>query len=126
VADFAERSGIAASLAEPDELPPLSADAELGLFRSLQEALSNVLRHAAATSVDVAITWNGTSVLLRVADNGRGLPDGPGEAQFERNGHMGLAGMRERITALGGLVRIGRGTQSGAVIEVSLPAPSEQ
>jgi signal transduction histidine kinase len=126
VADFAERSGIAATLAEPEELPPLSADAELALFRSLQEALSNVLRHAAATSVDVAITCSGPSVLLRVADNGRGLPEATGEAQFERNGHMGLAGMRERITALGGLVRIGSGGQSGAVIEVLLPAPSQQ
>ncbi|HEY4647696.1 MAG TPA: ATP-binding protein, partial [Gemmatimonadales bacterium] len=126
VADFAERSGIAATLAEPDELPPLSPDAELALFRSLQEALSNVLRHAAATSVEVAITYSGPSVLLRVADNGRGLPEATGEGRFERNGHMGLAGMRERITALGGLVRIGSGDQSGAVIEVLLPAPSRQ
>jgi signal transduction histidine kinase len=126
VADFAQRSGIAATLAEPDELPPLSPDAELALFRSLQEALSNVLRHAAATSVEVAITYSGPSVLLRVADNGRGLPEATGEGRFERNGHMGLAGMRERITALGGLVRIGSGGQSGAVIEVLLPAPSRQ
>jgi signal transduction histidine kinase len=126
VAGFAERSGIAASLAEPEELPPLSPDAELALFRSLQEALSNVLRHAAATSVEVAIARSGTSVLLRVADNGRGLPEAPGTTQFERNGHMGLAGMRERITALGGTVRIGSGGQSGAVIEVLLPAPGQQ
>jgi signal transduction histidine kinase len=123
VTDFAERSGISVSLREPPFLPPLSPDAELALFRSLQEALSNVLRHAAATSVDVAISSTGQGVVLQVSDNGRGLPPETSANQFERNGHMGLAGMRERITALGGSVRITGGTAgSGVVLEILVPS----
>jgi signal transduction histidine kinase len=126
VADFTERSGISVSLREPAFLPPLSPDAELALFRSLQEALSNVLRHAAATSVDIAIWDTGQAVVLRVSDNGRGLPQEASVTQFERNGHMGLAGMRERITALGGSVRVTGGTAgSGVVLEVLVPSSSE-
>ena len=126
VADFTERSGIPVSLREPAFLPPLSPDAELALFRSLQEALSNVLRHAAATSVDIAISDTEQAVVLRVSDNGRGLPQEASVAQFERNGHMGLAGMRERITALGGSVRITGGTAgAGVVLEVLVPSSSD-
>jgi signal transduction histidine kinase len=124
LADFTERSGIPATLAEPARLPPLSPDAELALFRSLQEALSNVLRHAAATSVHVKLATSETSVLLTVVDNGKGLPGDP-EPQIERNGHMGLAGMRERITGLGGMVRIESGSESGVVLEVRLPTAGE-
>jgi len=125
VADFTERSGISVSLREPPFLPSLSPDAELALFRSLQEGLSNVRRHAAATSVDVAISDTGQAVVLRVSDNGRGLPQESSTSQFERNGHMGLAGMRERITALGGSVRVTGGTGKGVVLEVLVPSSGE-
>jgi signal transduction histidine kinase len=126
VADFTERSGISVSLREPTSLPPLPPDAELALFRSLQEALSNVLRHAAATSVDIAISDTGQAVVLRVSDNGRGLPPDASATQFERNGHMGLAGMRERITTLGGSVRITGGAAGGGVVlEVLVPSSRE-
>ena len=125
VADFTERSGISVSLREPPFLPSLSPDAELALFRSLQEGLSNVLRHAAATSVDVAISDTGQAVVLRVSDNGRGLPQESSTSQFERNGHMGLAGMRERITALGGSVRVTGATGKGVVLEVLVPSSGE-
>jgi signal transduction histidine kinase len=54
-ADFAERTGVAVDLAVDDALPPLPADAELALFRAVQEALSNVARHAGASRVRVAL-----------------------------------------------------------------------
>jgi signal transduction histidine kinase len=122
VADFAERSGIRTGLAAPTVMPPLSREAELALFRALQEALSNVLRHADARSVDVGISINADGVLLQVSDDGRGLPPGISAGTLELDGHMGLAGMRERITALGGTVRLrGRGGP-GALLEVLVPA----
>jgi signal transduction histidine kinase len=121
VADFAARSGITTSLDEPDRLPPLSPEAELALFRSLQEALSNIMRHANASSVEVAIMNTETRVVLRVRDNGRGMAQG---TSIDRNGHMGLAGMRERITALGGSVAIGTGEEGGVTLEVAVPAPA--
>ena len=123
VADFSERSGIRTALAAPSVMPALSGEAELALFRALQEALANVLRHADAGEVDIGISVDAAGVLLRVSDDGRGLPDISPE-RLEVAGHMGLAGMRERITALGGTVRFGGRKESGALLEVLLPAMS--
>jgi signal transduction histidine kinase len=125
VADFSERSGIRAGLAAPSVMPPLSREAELALFRALQEALSNVLRHADAHSVDIGISINTQGVLLQVSDDGRGLPAGLSAERLELEGHMGLAGMRERITALGGTVRLHGGGGAGALLEVLVPAGAE-
>ena len=121
VAEFSERSGMRVDLDAPPSLPPLSEEAELALFRALQEALSNVLRHAQARSVDVGISVNREGVLLEVRDDGRG-PAGVHPEELERAGHMGLAGMRERIGALGGTVRFGGEPGAGALLEVLVPA----
>lgn len=123
-ADFSERSGIRTGLALPSTLPPLSGEAELALFRALQEALSNVLRHAKARSVDIGISVSADGVLLQVSDDGKGLPQGISVEKLELDGHMGLAGMRERITALGGTVRLRGQTGTGALLEVLVPAPA--
>jgi signal transduction histidine kinase len=122
VEEFADRTGIPVSFDEPEHLPLLSPEAELAVFRSLQEALSNILRHAAATAVDVTISNTGQAIVLRVGDNGRGLPGAGDQMQFDRNGHMGLAGMRERIITLGGSLRITTGeTGAGVTLEVVVP-----
>jgi signal transduction histidine kinase len=120
VADFGERSGIVTELAAPGALPPLSEEAELALFRALQEALSNVLRHAGARSVDVGLSVSEAGVLLEIRDDGRGPAETTPE-RLEREGHMGLAGMRERIGALGGRVRFGGRPGAGAFLEVVVP-----
>jgi signal transduction histidine kinase len=125
VADFSERSGIRTDLAVPATMPPLSREAELALFRALQEALSNVLRHANAQSVEVGIAVNRDGVLLRVIDDGIGPPDALTPERLEFAGHMGLAGMRERISALGGTVQFGARANAGAQLEVLLPSPAE-
>jgi signal transduction histidine kinase len=124
VADFGERSGIRTGLAVPSVMPALSREAELALFRALQEALSNVLRHADARSVDIGISVNPEGVLLQVSDDGRGLPLGVSAERLELEGHMGLAGMRERITALGGTVRLRAQGGTGALLEVLVPTPA--
>jgi len=122
VADCTERSGIHIDLDAPAALPPLSKEAELALFRALQEALSNVFRHAGASTVDVGISVRGDGVLLEVRDDGRGLPVQASAERLEREGHMGLAGMRERIGALGGTVRLQGEPGAGALLEVLVPA----
>lgn len=126
VADFGARGDIAVTLSAPESLPPLSTEAELALFRALQEALSNVRRHAGAHRVEAAITLADGAVRLSVRDDGRG-PQSTGVERLEREGHMGLAGMRERIGALGGTMRFGGGNGpagGGAWLEVLLPPPS--
>ena len=119
-AEFAERSGVDATFSAPASLPGLSSEAELALFRALQEALANVARHAEATTVEIGLSASGGRVLLQVRDDGRGFPAEPLEA-YERRGHMGLAGMRERIGALGGSVRTQQAPGGGALVEVSVP-----
>lgn len=124
VAEFAERSGIKVHLAGPAVLPPLSEEAELALFRALQEALSNVARHAEARAVEINIHLAGGELVLDVRDDGRGVRAGADAREFERNGHMGLAGMRERISALGGTVRFRGAPNQGVHLEVRVPAPA--
>jgi signal transduction histidine kinase len=80
-----------------------------------------VLRHAGATAVDIGISVGGDGVLLEVRDDGRGFPADAAPERLERLGHMGLAGMRERIGALGGSVRIGGAPDAGALLEVRVP-----
>lgn len=125
VADFGSRGGVSIELAAPAALPPLSKEAELALFRALQEALSNVRRHAQARTVDIGISVGAGGVRLEVRDDGRGPADANLE-HLERQGHMGLAGMRERINALGGRVRFDGSLGAGASLEVFVPvAPAE-
>jgi signal transduction histidine kinase len=120
VADFGARGDIRVALASPAALPPLSKEAELALFRALQEALSNVRRHSGAQTVDIAISVDRGGVRLQVRDDGCGPPDVIPE-HLERGGHMGLAGMRERISSLGGRVRFEGAQDAGALLEVLVP-----
>jgi two-component system sensor histidine kinase UhpB len=102
-------------------LAPLGEVAELTAYRVVQEALTNVFRHAQASAVSVVIEpVMGTAanpecdnVLVRVRDNGRGLdPD--------RNGGFGLVGMRERVWALGGTLTV-RSDVDGVTVEAIIP-----
>ncbi len=120
VADFGARSDMHVGFAAPSTLPPLSKEAELALFRALQEALSNVRRHSDAGRVDIRLSVDASVLKLGVADDGRGPPELSPE-RLEREGHMGLAGMRERISALGGSVRFGRSPERGASLEIAMP-----
>ena len=122
VDEFSERSGLLARMTV-DTVAGLSDDAELALFRALQEGLSNVARHAAASSVVVSLAVADDTVVLRVRDDGRGPPHHDWQ-HLERKGHMGLAGMRERITSLGGYVSIDDAQGQGFELVVGLPVPS--
>jgi signal transduction histidine kinase len=112
VESFGERTGIAVTFDAPDSLPTLSKDAEVALFRALQEALSNVARHAAARSVSIVLSQQHGMIHLDVRDDGRGLAGDPG---------LGLTGMGERLDALGGDMRIANATGGGARLAVRLP-----
>jgi signal transduction histidine kinase len=125
VRDFDARGDFEVRLHAPPGLPALSEAAELAVFRALQEGLANVVRHAGASVVDVTVHARDGAVELEVADDGRGLPDGMTAEQFERRGHMGLAGMRERINALGGAVTVQAATAGGVCLRVRVPTGRE-
>ena len=123
--DFAARSGVITGLEVPDSVPHLSEHAELALFRALQEGLANVTQHAHAHSTNVRLLVSNGVVELQLQDDGRGPPNPDELALREREGHMGLAGMRERITALGGSVSLRAGQDAGSVLVVQLPVISD-
>jgi len=120
---FVERTGLAVTFDAPDRLPALSPDAELALFRALQEALSNVARHAGARSVTVRLAHDGAVLDLEVRDDGRGLAGAAGTAHRSQGleSGLGLAGMAERLGALGGTMAIGDAADGGARLTVRLP-----
>lgn len=121
VADFAERRGVKVTLDAPDALPVLSDEAEVALFRALQEALSNVARHADNAPAAVQIRATDGEIALRVTDQGPGFAGESALARLEAEGHLGLAGMRERILALGGEVAVRTSPGAGVVLVIRIP-----
>jgi two-component system, NarL family, sensor kinase len=101
-----------------DSLPP---DVALGLYRIIQEALANTVRHAAARTVHVTLSAAGGEVRLTVADDGRGFD--PGAAR--RSGGIGLASMEERAQLLGGRCRVVSVPGAGTEIEATVPVPTQ-
>ena len=119
--EFERRSGVPCVLdvrvAEDDAIPDPTATA---VFRVFQEALTNVARHARATRVTAELSRADGRLVLRVADDGVGIA--PGDAG--RPGTMGLAGMRERASALRGEVTVRPGERGGTVVTLAVPAPA--
>jgi signal transduction histidine kinase len=119
--EFARRSSIEVRVNFPENISLPSKDAELVLFRVLQESLTNVHRHAQATTVDVWLARHDHEVVLTIQDNGRGLPPGTIE-NFEAGmaSGVGLAGMRERLAEFGGKLHV-ESSRSGTIVRASIP-----
>ena len=124
VTDFNDRSGLRATLTAPDTLPPLPPDADLALFRALQEALSNVTRHSGGSAVDVVLAVRDGRLSITVSDNGKGFPTTRDGRVDVGEGRMGLTGMRERMLAVGGTVEL-RNSAQGAEVTLRLPVMTE-
>jgi two-component system, NarL family, sensor histidine kinase UhpB len=114
---FAEQSGVSVRRSFAEGLPRLSEVAELAVYRVAQESLTNVARHAGASRVEVSLSPGVGSVVLRVADDGRGIPEGAGV-----NGHGGLRGMRERALLVGGALAVKPGRGGGTEVRLEVPA----
>lgn len=118
--EFGQRSGVAVALNVPDELP-VDPDRSTAAFRILQEALTNVARHARAHRVDVSLGVDRGVLRLTVADDGQGMPD-PARAG---DGSLGILGMRERAEAWGGSVMLASGRDGTSVsVEIPLEPPA--
>ena len=98
-----------------EDLPPLPKEQELVIYRVAQEALTNVLRHAAASNCLIELQSRDGRVELRVSDDGRGMPDhGEDEA-------IGIEGMRERALLAGGSLAIESRDGGGTTVRLSVP-----
>ena len=110
---FTERTGIDVDYRSQFDAR-LADETETHLFRIVQEALTNVARHANASRVTIFLRAEGGNIHLTVSDNGRGLADAPSAG-------MGLTGMRARARSAGGDCAISSTTGGGVTIDVSAP-----
>ena len=117
VHQFARRTGIRCSLDLPPDPVPLDVERSTDIFRILQEALTNIARHAGATQVDVHLRATSGEVVFEVHDNGRGIT----ERELEDARSFGLLGIRERALSCGGEVGVGAAPQGGTSVTVCIP-----
>ena len=115
--ESARAAGLAVELVVSGDGPQLPPGPDLAAFRIVQEAVTNVLRHAGAHHLSCSVRYGGAVVELAVVD------DGDGEAVSARGGH-GLVGMRERAVAYGGCVDAGPSPSGGWAVRATLPVPS--
>jgi len=118
---FQARTGIICQFDALVENGDLSQDRATAIFRILQEALTNILRHAQATRVNILIEEEEGEYVLEMRDNGRGI------TEEERTGSrsLGLLGMRERAQLIGGTIDITGLAGKGTVLTVRVPIPSQ-
>jgi signal transduction histidine kinase/YHS domain-containing protein len=103
---------------EPRRLAPQS---ELALFRIVQEAWTNIQRHAQAHRVDVTLTYTGDCLLVTIEDDGVGFA--PARADQAPDGHWGVRGMRERAELAGGHLHVVTAPSKGTRIDAHIPYP---
>ncbi len=121
--EFAQRTGVPVQLTCVNLTARLPAEIELTLYRILQEALHNVEQHARARQVTVNLTQPGDVVQLTIRDDGIGFDPEHRPTGRKARGGLGLLGMRERASYVGGELKIKSGGHAGTEIEVRLPLP---
>jgi signal transduction histidine kinase len=113
-------AGLKCVEAYPDEEPQFTSEAAIALFRIAQEAFTNIVKHSGAKSMDIALDLDGDSVVMQISDDGHGIPDN----RLNAIGSHGLASMRHRVRALGGLLDVRRPASGGTTLLVRIPAPA--
>ncbi|MBE1492707.1 sensor histidine kinase [Plantactinospora soyae] len=115
--EFSQVSGVPVVRRSKSDLPVLSAEKELVIYRIAQESLTNVARHASATKVELSLLAEAGAVVLRVAD------DGLGEVRQEG---AGIRGMRERALLIGARLRIAAVPGTGTEVRLIVPMTAER
>lgn len=118
--EFSRTSGIPADAVIEGSLATLTDEQKTGLFRVVQESLTNVMRHARASRVEVRLTESAGRIELIVQDDGRGIRNGKG-----RRG-LGLLGMEERIRELGGVFSVESAPGAGTKIRAEIPLAQQE
>jgi two-component system sensor histidine kinase UhpB len=130
VRDWGDQTGIRASFSTRGQVPRLSPEQQLVIYRVTQESLSNIAQHAGAAKVDVELSFIGRTI-LRISDDGEGFAGPPapnaagaagGSASIKPGlvGGLGLSGMRERALLAGGQLAIWSGQGQGTRIELTI------
>ncbi len=119
--EFVERHGIACSLFADEAELRLDDAASTAIFRIVQEALTNIARHAEATSVTMYLYRIDGQLLVSIRDDGRGIR----AADMEKAQSLGLIGMRERVWGMNGEITVSSDDPPGTRIDIVLPIPAK-
>jgi signal transduction histidine kinase len=117
--DFQKRTGICCKVAIKAVGKISGTTLATAIFRIVQEALTNVMRHAAASQVNLSLEKKDGALLLEVRDNGIGIKEG----RIFDTKSLGLIGIRERVLLLGGIAEISGKPGEGTLVKVVLPNP---
>jgi|CXWK01.1.fsa_nt_gi signal transduction histidine kinase len=123
---FEQRTGIQAQLLTQGKSARLKPDIETTVFRIVQEALTNVVRHAGAGSVLVQVVFGESDVRLSVDDDGRGFDVVGALAAADGRAAWGLLGIQERASLVGGTAEIDSRPGQGTTVRVAIPDPYKQ
>ena len=119
---FEARTGIRCRLAWALVNEPADRTQQLAMFRILQEALTNVIRHAHAGAVRISVREGAGNLILIIRDNGRGIT----KAELSSVESIGLLGMKERARLLGGRLTIAGAPGRGTTVTVTVPATTQR
>ena len=120
---FAQRSKISVKLDLAPDLGRFSPEVETAIFRVIQECLTNILRHSESRAASIRIARDADEIRVEVRDQGKGMPSGSNGSRGRRRMGVGIQGMRERITQLGGRFDI-RSGKNGTTVVASVPVQS--
>jgi two-component system sensor histidine kinase UhpB len=113
--EFRKRTGYAFNI-QCEELPNLSEEKAVALFRIYQESLTNIIKHSNADRVDISLIKAGDNIEMLIRDNGRGFSS----ENLTNRGSYGIIGMRERVKSFNGTLDIS-GTENGVSVHVLIP-----
>ena len=116
---FAALSSLQISIREVAPFPQLDEATNLAFFRATQEILTNIAKHAQATTVDIQLRSGGGRLWIEIDDDGVGIDDG----SMNKAGSLGLVGIHERFTALGGGLTLQKREPRGTRVAVFIPEP---
>jgi two-component system sensor histidine kinase UhpB len=112
---ISQQGGVMIERRFADDLPPLSEELELVVYRVAQEALTNVIRHSEASRALIELTKAEGGITLKVSDKGQGMPTAP------TNETVGIEGMRERALLVGGTLTIESAPDAGTTVVLRVP-----
>ena len=105
---------------DPPDFPRLTPELETAIFRIIQEALTNVFRHSGARKGSISLTENNGHIVVTVRDDGKGIEDQVIQLRPESVG-VGIGGMRQRVSELGGSLRLAN-ANPGTIVEAVIPS----
>lgn len=116
--DFGIKNDMKTTLNLPDEIPDLTMDSQVNIFRIIQEALNNIEKHAEAKHVTVEIEASPQKLYLTVRDDGKGFSP---QKEKRESRHLGIANMRERTQILGGSFKLNSEPEHGTSVSLDIP-----